>query len=158
MDKLHRTITARGAPAMANRTLATASRLFAMAAKWQMRPENQNPCKGIEHNQGNKRHRYLTDDEAERLTAALARLKDQESANALRLLMLTGARKSEVLKARWDQFDLKRGTWTKPGSTTKQKTDHHVPLSGPALELLRGLGGGPGFVFPRLAGPYQGGR
>src|SRR5262249_20660012 len=45
-------------------------------------------------------------------------------------------RRTEVCAARWSQFDLGGGTWLKPGSTTKQKTDHHVPLSAPALQLL----------------------
>ena len=37
---------------------------------------------------------------------------------------------------RWDQVDFESGTWTKPGATTKQKTDHVVPLSAPARQLL----------------------
>jgi integrase len=49
---------------------------------------------------------------------------------------MTGARSGEVLGARWDQFDLEAGTWTKPGATTKQKTEHIVPLSAPARQLL----------------------
>lgn len=49
---------------------------------------------------------------------------------------MTGARRGEVLKARWDQFDLEAGIWTKPGATTKQKTVHRVPLSAPACQLL----------------------
>ena len=64
---------------------------------------------------------------------------------------LTGAKKNEVLGARRDQFDLAAGTWSKPASTTKQAKLHHVPLSGPAIELLAALKSrherGP-FVFP----------
>jgi integrase len=64
-------------------------------------------------------------------------------------LLLTGARKTEVTAARWEQFDLAGGTWTKPGSTTKQKADHHVPLSAPALQLLNTIGPKPqGYLFP----------
>jgi integrase len=49
---------------------------------------------------------------------------------------LTGARRGEVQAARWRQFDIEAGTWTKPGATTKQKTEHRVPLSAPARQLL----------------------
>jgi len=59
------------------------------------------------------------------------------SANAIKLLMLTGARRSEVLGATWDMFDLENGIWTKPSAHTKQRRLHRVPLSAPALELLR---------------------
>ena len=58
------------------------------------------------------------------------------SANAIKLLMLTGARRGEVLAATWDMFDLENGIWTKPSAHTKQRLVHRVPLSGFALRLL----------------------
>jgi integrase len=51
-------------------------------------------------------------------------------------LLLTGARRGEVLSATWDQFDLGAGIWTKPSSHTKQKRKHRVPLSAPSRQLL----------------------
>jgi integrase len=66
----------------------------------------------------------------------LAKHPDQDIANVFRLLLLTGARRGEVLAAKWADIDVGTGTWTKPGSTTKQKTDHVVPLSAPARQLL----------------------
>jgi integrase len=51
-------------------------------------------------------------------------------------LLLTGARRGEVLGMRWAELDLTQSKWTKPGSTTKQKTEHEVPLSEPAAQLL----------------------
>jgi integrase len=59
-----------------------------------------------------------------------------------------------VLAARWDQFDLKQGKWTKPASMTKQAAEHEVPLSAPALEILvrrREIVKGD-FVFPGRGG------
>ena len=98
-----------------------------------------NPCIGIERNQEQKRKRYLSGDELVRLTAALAGHSDQQAANIVRLLLLTGARRGELLAATWNQFDLEKGIWTKPGATTKQKTDHVIPLSAPARQLLADL-------------------
>ena len=53
---------------------------------------------------------------------------------------------------RWDQLDLEAGVWTKPGSMTKQKTEHRVPLSAPARQLLVALreatDEGAEYVFP----------
>ena len=67
---------------------------------------------------------------------ALAEYPNKKLANIFRLLLLTGARRGEVRAMRWADVDLKKGTWTKPGSTTKQRTDHVVPLSAPARQLL----------------------
>jgi integrase len=95
-----------------------------------------NPAKGVERNPEAKRRRYLTGDELTRLTRALAEHDDQQAANVFRMLLLTGARKGEVLSAQWSQFDFGRNVWTKPAATTKTKRDHEVPLGQAALQLL----------------------
>jgi integrase len=62
-----------------------------------------------------------------------------------------GARNSEVFKAKWNQFDLSQGTWTKKAHFTKQSKLHHTPLSEPALTLLKELNRTRGdleYVFP----------
>ena len=133
IDGIHRKITKR-APYRANRVVALLSKMFGLAIKRRWREDN--PAKGIERNQESKRKRYLSNDELARLTEALAAYSDQHIADAIRLLLLTGARRGEVLSLTWDQIDFEKGTWTKPGATTKQKTEHVVPLSAPALQLL----------------------
>jgi integrase len=148
IDKLHRIISKR-APVQANRMLMYSSKMFALAIKWGMRSDN--PCRGVERNHEEKRRRYLVGDELPRLMAALDSHSKHQAVNAIRLLLLTGARKGEALTARWDQFNLDTGVWTKPGTTTKQKSVHVVPLSAPALELLRKLPRHGDFVFPSSA-------
>lgn len=133
IEALHREISRR-APIYANRCLALLSKMLALAVAWEWRPDN--PCRGIEKNPEHKRARYLTPSELERLLAAVAVHSHQSSANAIRLLLLTGARRSEVLGADWTQIDFEVGAWTKPGSTTKQKKMHRTPLSASALQLL----------------------
>ena len=133
VDAFHRKISAR-APTHANRALACLSKMFSLSVRWGWRSDN--PCKGVERNQESKRHRYLTGAELGRLTKELAELRDQGAANAVRLLLLTGARRGELLAAKWADFDLDAGIWTKPGSTTKQRTLHRVPLSAAACRLL----------------------
>ena len=134
IDALHRKVTETGGPYAANRTVAIMSKMFSLAIRWNTRKDN--PAKGIERNIEIKRKRYLTGDELARLVKALAAHSDTKSANIIHLLLLTGARKGEVFSMRWGDIDLNTGIWTKPGSTTKQKTDHVVPLSAPALQLL----------------------
>jgi integrase len=134
IDRLHRKISNAGHPRRANTTVAVLSKMFSLAIRWGMR--NNNPCKGIERNPEIKRKRYLSGNELKRLTAALAQYPDQRSANIVRMLLLTGARRGEVLSMRWADVDLTTGIWSKPASSTKQGTDHVVPLSAPARQLL----------------------
>jgi integrase len=135
IEALHTKITRAGRKAQANRVLALVSSMFTLAVRWEMVATN--PCRGaVERNPENKRKRYLKTAEIARLSVALGECKDRQAANAIRLLLLTGARRGEVEGATWSQFDLAAGTWVKPGSTTKQRTDHEVPLSAPALLLL----------------------
>jgi integrase len=134
IDALHRKITAAGTPTRANRVIALASRMFTLAIRWEWRGDN--PAAGIERNPEEPRQRYLSGDELRRLTAALAAHPNRHAADAIRLLLLTGARRAEVLGATWEQFDLGAGIWTKPSAHTKQKREHRVPLSAPARQLL----------------------
>jgi integrase len=70
------------------------------------------------------------------LVAALASHPDRQAADAIRLLLLTGARRMEVLGMRWADIDLGKGVWSKPASSTKQRQHHEAPLSAPARSLL----------------------
>jgi integrase len=134
IDTLHQKITREGKLRRANSVRSLLSKMFSLAIKWRWRIDN--PVKGVERNQENKRERFLTADEIARLNEALAKHPSRSSANAIRLLILTGARRSEVLTARWADFDLSSATWTKPATNTKQKKEHVLPLSGPARLLL----------------------
>jgi integrase len=141
IDALHRKVS-RDAPYAANRTLAVLSKAFSLAVRWGMRGDN--PCKGVEKNDEVKRKRYLSGDELTALTKALASHPDRQAADIVRMLLLTGARRGEVLAMRWADLELSKkdkdgnfiGTWSKPASSTKQNEDHEVPLSAPARMLL----------------------
>ena len=134
IDRLHRRITNAGFCYRANRVIAVVSKMFALAARWNMRGDN--PCRGIERNIEHSRRRYLSADELVRLTKALAEHPHQQTADVIRLLLLTGARRGEVLTMRWADVDLVEGTWSKPPSSTKQREHHQAPLSAPARQLL----------------------
>jgi integrase len=137
VDTLHRKISKGGARYRANRTVALLSKMFSLAIRWKVIAIN--PAKGIDKNQESARQTYLKPPELLRLSAALDAHDDQVAANILRLLLLTGARRGEVQSARWLDLDLDRALWIKPGSTTKQKTEHRAVLSAPAVQLLRTL-------------------
>ena len=71
----------------------------------------------------------------------MTRLREQEamSALALQFLVLTATRTSEVLNATWAEVDLDNAVWTIPADRMKAGREHRVPLSKPALALLREL-------------------
>lgn len=108
--------------------------MLSLAIKWGLRSDN--PARGVEREPEESRQRYLAPAEIVRLGEALDKHKQRASCNALKLLLLTGARRGETLTATWAQFDLENGVWTKPGAATKQGRMHSVPISDAAVKLL----------------------
>jgi len=138
-ERLAHSITSAGKPITANRVLAILSSMMNYAEEVGWRPERSNPCRRVRRNEENKRERYLTTAELERLGAALNAAEGKEHPSALaaiRLLLLTGCRKGEILTLRWEHVDLQRGLLLLPDSKTGAKA---VPLGAPAVALLNGL-------------------
>jgi integrase len=124
------------APIMGNRVLSMLSTLFGLAIKLEM--IERSPTRGVERHAEHSRQRYLSGDEISRLMSVLDH-HQHSSANVIRLLLLTGARKGEILGAEWSQFDLEQGVWVKPFASTKQNREHRIPLSADALAILRAM-------------------
>ena len=135
VQRLH--LKLRAKPYAANRALALLSKMFSLAIAAGWRPDN--PCRGVARFQEEKRQRWLSDIELGRLLDVLNQYPNRPAANAVKLLLLTGARRGEVLLAKWADLDIERGSWTKPAHTTKQRRTETVPLSGAALRLLASM-------------------
>ena len=161
---LHRRVSKR-APMRANRVRSCLSHLMSYAERPHvlengerveaLRPRHSNPCFDITKNPEEPRQRYLSPAELARLAAVLERHPERVSVQLVKFLLLTGARFGEAAGASWDQFNFECGTWTKPSSHTKQKRDHVVPLSAPALTLLYELrvrNGSSPYLFPGRTG------
>lgn len=146
IEELHNSV--KEAPYQANRVRALLSKMINLAKAWEWRDDN--PCEGVPKFREEKRERWLSTQEIERLCDALDRHPNQSAANAIRLMLLTGARRGEVLSSGWDDFNLELGVWTKPSHHTKQKRTEHVPLSPPALQLLASIKqkSPNGYLFP----------
>lgn len=67
------------------------------------------------------------------------RVREGAAARALEFAILTAARSGEVLGARWDEVDFDRAVWTVPPDRMKGAREHRVPLSAPALEILKDM-------------------
>ena len=133
--KLHH--AQRAAPYQANRVLAVLSKMFNLAERWGLRPDGSNPCRHVEKFAERKRERMLSPAELARLGDALAAYDGSPYVvAAVKLLVFTGARLSEVLGLRWEWIDFDRGEARLPDSKTGAKTLHLPP---PALAVLAGL-------------------
>lgn len=98
-----------------------------------------NPTKGVERFQTVRRERYLSEREVAALAEALAEFEREDErhtvmADAVRLLILTGCRKSEILSLAWEFVDWNKGCLRLPDSKTGAKV---VPLADDAIAILR---------------------
>jgi integrase len=142
---MHRRITESGRPIRANRILAIASKAFALSLMpkagetfpWRNAALG-NPCKGIQKNHEEAKERFFSQSELAAISDALARYRGG-AADCVRLVMLTGARPIEAMKASWEEFDAEPGYWCKPSAHTKQRKVHRLPLSPPAVQLIERL-------------------
>jgi integrase len=126
---------ARATPVRANRVGEALRKMFNLAVEWGMRPDN--PASSFYRRIENARERFLTKDEIDRLAKALDGDEDQRAAGIIRMCLLTGARVGEVRQARFEQFNLELGIWSKPASTTKQRKVHRVPISEDVAAIVR---------------------
>ena len=98
--------------------------------------------------------------EVKQVTAFMKRLGSQDGvgARALEFAVLTAARSGEVRGATWAEIDLKAALWIVPATRMKAGREHRVPLSNPAIKLLRALPGDrlpQDHVFPGMRGPLS---
>jgi integrase len=122
-------------PYQANRALALVSKMFSLSISWGWCKDN--PVIGIQKYQEEKRDRWLSEEETQRLWAVLDKHSQNLTAYIFKFLLLTGARKGEAMQATWNQFDMEKGIWTKPSHLTKQKKTEYLPLSSKALSVLQ---------------------
>ena len=96
----------RATPVAADRSMPVLSVIMREAEAMGFRPEGSNPCKGIRRYRREGRERFLSDDEIRRLSAALTAHEGlhPEQVAVVRLLLLTGCRKGEILTLRWSDY------------------------------------------------------
>jgi integrase len=145
--KISESIGRSGKPRLvrANRILTVCSKMFSLSLvpragetlPWRNAVLG-NPCKGIERNYEEGRERFFSAAELAAITDALAEYPGV-AADCVRLIMLTGCRPAEAMRAEWSEFDEQAGFWIKPSSHTKQRRPHKLPLSPAAIELIERL-------------------
>ena len=129
---------ATGGSGVAAQCVALMSTLLAFAVARGLRSEN--PARGVKKPLARKMERFLSEDEMARLAVALDadfnRTGNPYPAAAIKLLLLTGARRGEILGLQWQHVDFEHQCLRLPDSKTGAKV---VYLNAPALEVLAGL-------------------
>jgi integrase len=149
----------RETPVTANRMVLVVSKMMNLAERWGLRPDGTNPARHVERYREQARERYLDADELRRLGAALAmaettpvlvpgeaepRMLSPFALAAIKLLILTGARRGEILALKWQHVHVEQGVLFLPESKTGRKP---VFLNAPARAVLEAV--------PRVEGnPY----
>ena len=141
---LHRQLSA--SPASANKFIKILSHMYRLAEGWGIVEDGGNPCRSVKKYPERKRERFLTNTEFARLGRVLDEAATQsgvpaQAVAAIRLLMLTGCRKTEILTLRWEEIDLDAGEIRLVDAKTGARV---VQLPSTAVRLLEAL--------PRRAG------
>ncbi|KJS04725.1 MAG: hypothetical protein VR73_13750 [Gammaproteobacteria bacterium BRH_c0] len=169
LDQLTRTMISRFhtglkesglAAATANRFLALIRHSLNLAMDWEMLEKN--PASKVKMFREPVEDKVLTPEELKRLLAFLVK-KKTNVAYLARLLLSTGARVQEALKAQWSDINLDRHLWVIPQTNSKSKKTRSVPLNDAAITILKELPtfGKGGYLFvgadgkTRLAWPGQ---
>jgi integrase len=149
-----------GGPGTAARSLAVLGAMLEWAAHPDRKLVPGNPAKGVTLLKGRKRERFLSEGELAKLAHTLAGMEGEHRLSptataAIRLLLLSGCRKSEILSLRWKWVDFERCALRLPDSKTGAKV---VPLAASAAKLLSELPRRGDYVLPAAkgAGHYTG--
>ena len=144
-------------PTMANRVVDMLSRLFNMAEAWGVALEGANPCRFVKKYPTRSCERFLSEEEFRRLGRVLSELEAEgkvmaSGIAALRLLMLTGCRRNEILTLRWEDVDLDAGELRLRDAKTGARSVALSPAARKVLASLPRLADNPWVITGRGAG------
>jgi integrase len=142
----------KGGRGTAARSLAVLGAILQFGVGRELLPSN--PARGVALLRGEKKERFLSEREVAKIADALRNMESEgainpHAASAIRLLLLTGCRKSEILTLRWEYIDFHRACFRLPRSKTGAKV---VPLAAAALETLSELPHTSEWVIPASTG------
>jgi integrase len=121
-----------------NRAIVLLRYGFELALRWQIEGVKNNPVKEVKNlKDDSKIERYLTPLETQRLLQAIRESESEMLQYIVLFLIYTGARKREVLEAKWRDIDWAQKSWRIP--KTKSGKVRHVPLSTGAMDVIQTL-------------------
>ena len=147
----------RQTPFMANRVVETLSRIYNAAEDRGLIPEASNPCRLVMKFRERPRERFLTDEEFRRLGRVLDEAETCKGVSvhavaAMRLLLLTGCRKGEILNLRWSEVDLEVQELRLPDTKTGPRTISLSPEAAQVLAAIPHIDGNPHVIPGKIRG------
>ena len=147
----------RDTPVMANRTVKLLSRMFSLAEAWERLPPGRNPCRAVRRYRERSRERFLTPEEFQRLGRVLQEAEADGSVwppaiAAIRLLMLTGCRKMEILTLRWEDVDRTAGELRLRDAKAGPRMAPLTPAVGAVLDAIPRSPGSPWVIVGQKPG------
>ena len=145
---------------MANTVISTLSQVFTMAEGWGVVLEGGNPCGFVVKYRECNRERFLTDEEFTRLGQVLGEVATRGGATApavaaIRLLMLTGCRKNEILTLRWEDVALDANELKLPDAKDRRTGGPVVAVGGKASGRSAARSGQSlGYPGPKAGDPH----
>lgn len=149
IQKRHRQV-GETAPVAANRMVALISQMFGFAKRVDLWKDS-NPCETVTRNKEKSRDRFLQPDEMPAFWKALDDEPNEVARDYLKLSLLLGARRSNMLAMRWEQLNLDRAEWRIPETKNGDPLTVHLPTA--AIELLKArqqADGSSEWVFPGI--------
>lgn len=146
--KLHHDL--QNTPYLANRCAAVLSKFFDWCEKTGYRDRGTNPVRGLEKYREEKRLKFMESSELEAIGEGIAKLEKQDAidptiAAALKVMLLTGARCSEILTLKWEYFNESKEKALLPNSKTGAKV---LPIPPTAWEVISALPRVNEYCFP----------
>ncbi len=131
-----------------NRALVLISYLYNLGRKWKVDGMSQNPTIGLSTAPDVQRDRFLSAEETQRLILSINADENRVAAQAIMLLLLTGARRNEITQAKWEYVNWQRRSLLVPLS--KSGKPRAIALNAHAIDLLQSIkriDGNP-YIFP----------
>lgn len=138
ISMLHEHKAKGGAVGSANRLVILCRYMFNLALKWETPGVTKNPASGVTlFDDPPTKERYLTAEEVRRLYQAICDSENTTLRYIVTMLILTGARRREVLDAQWNDFDFRTLIWRIP--MTKSGKPRHIPMTEGVVALLESI-------------------
>ncbi len=146
-------------PHAANAAVKIVGKMLSLAMEWGLREHGSNPCRAVRKYRTRPRERFLTDDEYRRLGRAVDDLEaeakvSRPAAAAIRLLVLTGCRRNEVLELKWDNIDRTAGEMQLRDGKTGTRLVPLTPTVVGVLEDILPVPGNPWVITGQKPGTH----
>jgi integrase len=135
VTRLHNRLTESSGPILANRILALVRGVFNWGVGQEL-VKVENPCRSTKANRERSRERFMDGDELPRFMEAIAG-ENQKMQDYFRLLLLTGVRKSSLMRMAWVDVNMGKAIWRVSGEVTKNGDPLTVVLTEDAVAILR---------------------